>query len=82
MPRRRPSASVAAGEFVVADLEPGDYRRCAELIDRYADMVLGLVDASVAALAERLKITTVVTFNHRYFRVVRPKHCDAFELLP
>ncbi len=34
------------------------------------------------ALAERLDVTTIATLDHRDFRVVRPAHTDAFELIP
>ncbi|MGA2211613.1 MAG: PIN domain-containing protein [Acidimicrobiales bacterium] len=74
--------SAANGELGIEDLDANDYRRCAELIERYADLGLGLVDASVVAIAERLNLTVVATLNHRDFNVVRPKHCAAFELLP
>jgi uncharacterized protein len=47
-------ASAANGELGVEGLVADDNRRCAELIDRYADLGLGLVDASVVAVAERL----------------------------
>lgn len=75
-------SSVAAGDLGVEELGTDDYRRCAELIEQYADLGLGLVDASVVALAERLNISTVATLNERDFRVVRPNHCGAFELVP
>jgi predicted nucleic acid-binding protein len=39
-------------------------------------------DASVVAVAERLKTARIATLDHRHFRAVRPAHCDAFELLP
>ena len=45
-------------------------------------MDLGTVDAAVIAIAERLNVTTLATINPRDFRVVRPAHCDAFELVP
>jgi hypothetical protein len=51
--------SVAAGELDVVDLTDADWARCRDLIVQYADLRLGLVDASVIALAERLSITTV-----------------------
>lgn len=44
----------------------------AELVRRYADLPLGAVDASVVAVAERTKITTVATLDHRHFHIVRP----------
>jgi predicted nucleic acid-binding protein len=54
----------------------------AALVRRYADLPLGAVDASVVAVAERLKITQVATLDRRHFTVVRPEHVPAFELLP
>lgn len=38
--------------------------------------------AFIASTAERLNIVTVTTILPTYFRVVRPAHCDAFELVP
>jgi uncharacterized protein len=75
-------ASVAAGDFTVVDLTANDWQRVAELVERYADLDLGTVDAAVVAIAERLNLTTLATINPRDFRVVRPAHCDAFELVP
>jgi uncharacterized protein len=63
-------------------LAVADYQRCVDLIERYADLGLGLVDASVITVAENHSITTVATLNERDFRVVRPRHCESFELLP
>lgn len=63
-------------------LVTADYERSAELVAAYADLDLGFVDASVVAVAERLDIETVATINHRDFRVVRPRHLDAFVFVP
>lgn len=66
-------------------LEPAtgvDLARCRELQARYADLALGIVDASVVALAERLGETKVATLDQRHFRAVRPTHLDALELRP
>jgi predicted nucleic acid-binding protein len=35
----------------------------AELVDKYLDLPLGIVDAAVVAIAERLKLTEVATVN-------------------
>lgn len=59
-----------------------DLERVAELVEQYANFPLGGTDASVIALAERLGTTTVVTLDHRHFSAVKPRHCEAFELLP
>ena len=75
-------ASVGAGDFSLVELTATDWARCAVLIGRYADLDLGLVDASVVAVAERLGITTLASIDRRDLLVVRPAHCDAFELIP
>ncbi|MFC6074290.1 hypothetical protein [Microbispora bryophytorum] len=52
------------------------------LVETYASLPLGAVDASVVAVAERLGITEVATLDRRHFTVVRPQHTGAFMLLP
>jgi uncharacterized protein len=74
--------SVGNGELAIEALRPEDYTRAGDLVERYADLRLGMVDASVVAVAERLGITTVATVNRRDFVVVRPRHVAAFELVP
>jgi uncharacterized protein len=73
---------VTSGEVQVIDLDLPIYERCIELIESYADLSPGFVDASVVAVAEREGITTIATLNRRDFMVVRPSHCEAFQLLP
>ncbi|GII77788.1 hypothetical protein Sru01_27700 [Sphaerisporangium rufum] len=68
--------------FQVAELEDEDLPRMAELVEKYVDLPLGLVDAAVITIAERLKLREVATVDHRHFRVVRPRHIEAFKLLP
>jgi predicted nucleic acid-binding protein len=45
-------------------------------------MGLGLVDASIVTVAENLTVHVIATLNDRDFRVVRPRHVKAFELIP
>jgi predicted nucleic acid-binding protein len=59
-----------------------DFTRMAELVKKYKDFPLGGTDASVIALAERLDATTVITLDRRHFAAVKPRHRDAFQLLP
>jgi predicted nucleic acid-binding protein len=73
---------VTSVRFELVELTAEDYRHIIELIDRYADLGLGFVDASIVAVAERLDVTTIATLNHRDFAVVRPAHCDALDLIP
>lgn len=74
--------SLAQGKLQIEGVLAADYERMAELVDTYADLRLGMVDASIVAVAERLGITSVFTINRRDFTVVRPLHVPAFELLP
>ena len=76
------AGSLARGELVVEPVEPGDWERIAELVDDYADLPLGIVDASVVAVCERLGATTLATLDRRHFSVVRPRHCPALTLVP
>jgi predicted nucleic acid-binding protein len=73
---------LAAGAFAVEPVPAGDWLRVAELVARYRALPLGTVDASVVAAAERLELTDVGTVDRRHFAVVRPKHIEAFRLLP
>ena len=75
-------ASVESGSIEVIDLSPADYTRIRELCRQYRDLGLGLVDASVIAIAERLEQETIATLDRRHFSVVRPIHIDAFTLVP
>lgn len=75
-------ASLAEGVLELLDLRPTDYGRAAELVQKYADLPLGAVDACVVAVAERTGATEIATLDHRHFSVVRPSHVAAFTLLP
>jgi predicted nucleic acid-binding protein len=63
-------------------VEPADWNRIAELVEQYEDLPLGIVDASVVAVCERLGESRLATLDHRHFSVVRPRHCEALTLLP
>jgi predicted nucleic acid-binding protein len=51
--------------------------------DRYADMRLGLTDASLMVAAARHGTTRVLTVDHKHFRALRPlRGGDVYTLLP
>ncbi len=77
---RRFVASLVAHELEVEGLQPRDLERTEELMDRYPD--LGFTDLSIAAIAERLKVTTIATTDRRHFARIVPKHARAFHLAP
>lgn len=74
--------SVVDGGLVVRDLEASDWARVRTLCQTYADMPLGLVDASVIVTAERLGERTIASLDRRHFAVVRPSHVPALALVP
>ncbi len=73
-------ADVADGAFAVEDLEEDDFARVHELLTKYPD--IGFVDASVVAIAERLRIDTLATVDRRHFSSIRPRHVQSFTLVP
>ena len=73
---------VLAGAYAVEGPTHSDLRRCHELQSTYADLRLGVVDASLMTLAERLEEPKVATLDHRHFGTIRPRHVSALELLP
>ncbi len=75
-------ADFDSGAFELLDLPARWLARSGELIERYRDLALGLVDATVIAAAEMLDETKVATLDHRHFTVVRPAHAPALTLLP
>jgi uncharacterized protein len=76
------TSDIARGAYRLAPMTVADVVRASELQARYADLDLGLVDASVIALAERTGETKLATLDRRDFSVVRPAHCEALRLLP
>lgn len=69
-------------KYRVLELQPEDILRTAEILEKYHDTRLDFVDATIAAVAERLNITHLLTLDYRDFGFVRPRHIERFELLP
>jgi len=59
-----------------------DLERAYEVLSRYQSLKLDFVDAVLIAIAERLNVKTILTLDQRHFRIVRPRHTAAFEVLP
>lgn len=70
------------GEYDVRAPDPEDWARIAALVRQYAEFPLSATDASVIALAERLRTDILVTVDRRHFPSVRPAHVDRLQLLP
>jgi predicted nucleic acid-binding protein len=74
--------SLAEAELVAEPVLDSDWGRIAELTEKYLDLPLGMVDASIVALAERRGLDVIATLDQRHFRAVRPRHVEAFTLVP
>ena len=63
---------------------PADLVRALELDGKFKELSLGLVDGTVAAVAERRKVYRVLTTDRRDFAAIRvgPRHTQGLELLP
>jgi predicted nucleic acid-binding protein len=63
---------------------PADLVRALEFDAKFKELDLGLVDGSVAAVAERRRVYRVLTTDRRDFRPLRvgPRFTRALELLP
>lgn len=63
---------------------PSDLVRALELDAKFKELNLGLVDGTIAAVAERRKVYRVLTTDRRHFAVVRvgPRLTQSLELLP
>jgi uncharacterized protein len=73
---------MTGGSIKIIDLTVEDWVRVRELVERYVDRPLGVVDAAIVAIAERMEITDLASMNGRDFYLVRPKHTTGFTLLP
>lgn len=74
--------SVVAGDFTLVPTELSDLERAAEILEKYADNNIDLVDCVIVAVAERLAIKRILTVDRRHFSVFRPRHCGSFEIIP
>ena len=69
-------------EMVLEHWTAQDLARITELLKKYHDSNIGFVDASVVAVAERLKVCGILTTDRRHFAAIKPQHCKEFTLLP
>lgn len=74
-------ADIERGAFTLAPLDLDLLRRARGIDQRHARLGLGLVDASIVALAERLGITRIATRDARHFDAVTLGDGRRFELV-
>jgi predicted nucleic acid-binding protein len=84
--RMKPSVEAAflrgLGSMRVESPRPDDFERMAELVEQYANFPLGGTDASVVALAERLRTDLFISLDRRQMCAVRLKDGGSLRVLP
>jgi predicted nucleic acid-binding protein len=73
---------VARGAYELGSFGAEDVAAAMSVIDRHADLRLGLADASIVILARRHRCLDVLTLDQRHFRVVLGPGDKPFRLLP
>ena len=68
--------------LILETLTAADYKRAAEILRKYDDANIDFVDAIVVAIDERLNVTKILTVDRRHFDIFKPRHCQAFAILP
>jgi predicted nucleic acid-binding protein len=72
-----------AGEaWTHASFGANEMRVAIGVVERYADLKIGLADASNVVLADRYSTRTIATLDRRHFGAVRPLHGGRFSLVP
>jgi predicted nucleic acid-binding protein len=73
---------VARGAYELASFSADDVAAATVVMRRFADLGLGLADASIVVLARRYDCLDVLTLDQRHFRVVLGPEEKPFRLLP
>lgn len=71
---------LARGAFTYAPAGVDQLSRAMQIDQQYGDLRLGLVDASIVALAERVGVRRIATRDVRHFSAIRFADGSAFEL--
>jgi predicted nucleic acid-binding protein len=73
---------VGRGTYRLEPFSEDDVAEVAGVIERYADLGVGLADASNVVLANRHGTVDILTLDERHFRVLRGPRDRPFRLLP
>ncbi|MDQ3548918.1 MAG: PIN domain-containing protein [Chloroflexota bacterium] len=72
---------VERGVYTLEQFTRDDIARARSIIERYADLQLGLADASIVVLAERHDCQDVLSMDQRHFRAITTAAGKPFRLL-
>ncbi len=73
---------VVRGAYRLEPFSPEDIARSKRIMERYADLRIGLADASVVVLSQRHGTLDLLCTDQRHFRTLRGPGEKPFRLLP
>jgi predicted nucleic acid-binding protein len=73
---------VARGVYQLEPISSEDIGHARRIMERYADLHIGLADASVVVLAHRHRTLELLCTDERHFRALRGTGGKPFRLLP
>ncbi len=73
---------VVLGAYQLEPFDADDIGAALSVLERYADLGLGLADASLVVMASRHDTLDILTLDERHFRALRGPRGRAFRLLP
>lgn len=75
-------SQVVSGAYRLETFDADDMRDAQRLMERYSELRIGLADASVVVLANRLRTLDLLCTDARHFRAIRAAGGRHFRLLP
>jgi predicted nucleic acid-binding protein len=73
---------IERGVYELASFDRRDIEEARFIVMKYRDLRIGLADASIVVLADRLNTRDVLTLDERHFRAMRPTARRSFRILP
>ena len=73
---------VATGAYELVTFTAQDIGQACQIIEKYADLNIGLADASIVLMAEQQGTRDVLTLDERHFRTLTTARGQPFRLLP
>lgn len=75
-------AELAQGPYQLESISQEDLLGCCRIVEKYGDLAIGVADASLVVIADRLGTKRILTLDRRHFDAIRPLRGGHFELLP
>jgi hypothetical protein len=73
---------VTRGAYQLEPFSADDIEGVLAVLNRYADLDIGIADASLVVLSERHDTVQILTLDERLFRALRGPRGRSFEVLP